>query len=119
MGRRQRPVSAPAAAKCPLRPLSLPSFPFSPCPHLHLSWLPGEILGSRVKTETEWGLGPPLPAAQGAPHSRLLLLAGLGAGVLGGVGSGRRLRGHKARGRWAGGEPSCSTLKAPFYRSGD
>lgn len=64
-------MSAPAAAKCPLRPLSLPSFSFSPCPHLHLSWLPGEILGSRVKLETEWGLGPPLPAAQGTPPFRV------------------------------------------------
>ena len=76
-------MSAPAAAKCPLQPLSLPSFSFSPCPHLHLSWLPGEILGSCVKIETEWGLGPPLPAAQGTPRSRLLFVSrpgGRGAG---------------------------------------
>lgn len=66
-------MSAPATAKCLLRPLSLPSFSFSPCPHVHLSWLPGEILGSRVKIE--WGLGPPLPAAKGTPRSRLLFVS--------------------------------------------
>ena len=81
--RRQRPESMPTASKSPSVAPFLPFLSFSPRSHLHLSWLPGEILGSCVKIETEWGLGPPLTATQGIPHSRLLFVrraGGQGAG---------------------------------------